>query len=99
MEIRKLCKGDDLFSVSRVYEESWRAAYRGSLPQGYLDSLPTGKWVPYLEQAGRESLLLLDGEIIVGTASCCASRFPELPGWGEIVSIYLLPEYWGKGYG
>ena len=85
MEIRKLCKGDDLFSVSRVYEESWRAAYRGSLPQGYLDCLPTGKWVPYLEQAGRESLLLLDGEIIVGTASCCASRFPELPGWGEIV--------------
>ena len=99
MEIRKLCKGDDLFSVSRVYEESWRAAYRGSLPQGYLDCLPTGKWVPYLEQAGRESLLLRDGEIIVGTASCCASRFPELPGWGEIVSIYLLPEYWGKGYG
>ena len=99
MEIRKLRDGDDLFAVSRVYEESWRGAYRGLLPQDYLDSLPAGKWVPYLEQAGRESLLLLDGEKIVGTASCCASRFPELSGWGEIVSLYLLPEYWGKGYG
>ena len=99
MEIRKLRNGDDLFAVSRVYEESWRGAYRGLLPQTYLDGIPTGKWVPYLEQAGQESLLLLDGEKIVGTASCCASRLPELSGWGEIVSLYLLPEYWGKGYG
>lgn len=22
-----------------------------------------------------------------------------MEGWGEIVSIYLLPEYWGKGCG
>lgn len=99
MEIRKLRPGDDLFAVSRVYEEGWRAAYRGLLPQDYLDSIPAGKWVPYLEQAGRESLLLLKGEKIVGTASCCASRMPELAGWGEIVSLYLLPEYWGNSWG
>lgn len=99
MEIRKLRNGDDLFAVSRVYEESWRGAYRGLLPQAYLDGIPAGKWVPYLEQAGRESLLLLDGEKIVGTANCCASRFPELSDWREIVSLYLLPEYWGKCYG
>ena len=99
MEIRKLRGGDDLFAVSRVYEESWRAAYRGILPQAYLDSIPAGKWVPYLEQAGRTTLLLLDGEKFVGTASCCPSRISALSGWGEIVSLYLLPEYWGKGCG
>lgn len=99
MEIRKLRDGDDLFAVSRVYEESWRAAYRGLLPQAYLDGIPVGKWVPYLERAGRESLLLLDGERIVGAASCSASRMPEFSGWGEIISLYLLPEYWGKGCG
>ena len=99
MQIRKLRPGDDLFAVSRVYEESWREAYRGLLPQEYLNSIPLGKWVPYLEQAGRESLLLLKGEKIVGTASCCASRTPELAGWGEIVFLYLLPEYWGNGWG
>lgn len=99
MEIRKLRAGDDLFAVSRVYEESWRMAYRGLLPQEYLDALPAGNWVPFLEQAGRESLLLLDGDDIVGAAGCCAGRVPELSGWGEIASIYLLPEYWGKGWG
>ena len=91
MEIRKLQAGDDLFAVSRVY--------RGLLPQAYLDGIPAGNWVPYLEQAGRESLLLLDEGEIIGTASCCAGRVPELSDWGEIVSIYLLPEYWGKGCG
>ena len=96
MEIKKLRNGDDLFAVSQVYRESWRAAYRGMLPQEYLDSIPAGKWVPYLEQAGRESLIMLDGDKIIGTTSYCASRVPELAGWGEIISIYLLPEYWGR---
>ena len=32
MEVRKLRPGDDLFAVSRVYEEDWREAYRGLLP-------------------------------------------------------------------
>lgn len=27
------------------------------------------------------------------------ARDPSLPDWGEIVSIYLLPEHFGKGYG
>lgn len=99
MEIRRLRSGDDLFAVSRVYEESWRAAYRGLLPQTYLDGIPAGKWIPYLEQTGRESLLLLDGNKIAGVAGYSAGRVPELASWGEIISIYLLPEYWGKGGG
>ena len=24
---------------------------------------------------------------------------PERSGWGEIASIYFLPEYWGQGWG
>lgn len=29
----------------------------------------------------------------------CRARFPEFDGFGEIVAIYFLPEYMGKGYG
>ena len=99
MEIRNLRMGDDLLSVSRVYAESWKSAYHGLLPQDYLDNLSIGRWVPNLKQPGRNSLILLDDVKIVGAASYCSSRVPELAGWGEIISIYLLPEYWGKGYG
>lgn len=99
MEIRKLGDSDDFLAVSRVYEESWRAAYHGLLPQEYLDRIPIGQWIPYLKRPGRESLILLDGSKIIGAVSCSASRTPELSGWGEIHSLYLLPEYWGKGCG
>ena len=37
MEIRLLTAADDLYAVSRVYEESWRCAYRGLVPQDYLE--------------------------------------------------------------
>lgn len=42
---------------------------------------------------------MLEGNEIIGTSSFCESRFPEFQGMGEIISIYLLPQYIGKGYG
>ena len=99
MRIRHMAPGDDKLSVSRIYEESWRAAYRGILPQDYLDSIPAGRWVPYLEQARRHVLLLEAGPCLAGVASCAASRDPSLPEHGELVSLYLLPAYQGRGYG
>ena len=35
----------------------------------------------------------------VGCVAYGKSRDKSLPYWGEIVSIYLLPEYFGRGYG
>jgi len=42
--------------------------------------------------------MLNEGRII-GTSSYGKARFQDLNGYGEIISIYLLPKYWGKGYG
>ena len=44
MEIRPLRNTDDRFAVSRIYEESWKFAYKGMVPQAYLDSIPAGRW-------------------------------------------------------
>jgi len=41
----------------------------------------------------------LRGGRFIGTGSFCESRFEQFQGWGEIVSIYLLPDHMGKGYG
>lgn len=38
-------------------------------------------------------------EEIIGTSSCCRSRSPEFSDFGEIISIYLLPQHIGRGYG
>ena len=36
---------------------------------------------------------------LIGTAAFCRSRWAQYPDYGEIVSIYFLPDCIGKGYG
>lgn len=99
MEIRELRETDDRLAVSRIYEESWKFAYQGIIPQTYLDSIPAGLWAANLDQGGRRSLVLEEGGRLLGTSSVGLSRWPDYPGLGEVVSLYLLPEYIGRGYG
>lgn len=99
MEIRLISENDDKYKVSRVYEESWKYAYKGIIPQSYLDSIPEGRWVNNCNKQGIYHLIMLDNDSIIGTSSYCKSRFQDTDGFGEIISIYLLPEYIGKGFG
>jgi GNAT superfamily N-acetyltransferase len=99
MEIMKALSAEDAPEISRVYARSWKAAYRGIVPQEYLDTLPEDKWTAVLTESGWQSYSLkLDGEY-AGTASVCHAREEAMSGWGELVSIYLVPEYFGKGLG
>ncbi len=99
MEIRYMVPADDRRMISKVYEESWKGAYKGIIPQDYLDSIPEGRWALGLDNQGWKTLVCIDNGGIVGTSSFCPSRFEQFQGWGEIISIYLLPEHTGKGYG
>lgn len=99
MEVRYMSPADDRVEISKIYEESWKFAYRGILPQNYLDSISQGRWVSNLDEQGRKTLVCIDEGRMVGVCSFCKSRLERLQGWGEIISIYLFPEYIGKGYG
>ena len=99
MLVRKVISGDDIGAICDIYCHSWRAAYRGSVPQDYLDALDGSRWRPALENSGFESYVVMDGEAYAGTSIICPSRDEKMQGWGEIVAMYLLPEYFGKGYG
>ncbi len=92
MEVRYIIPADDRRMISKVYEESWKSAYKGIIPQEYLDSIPEGRWVPNLDKQGWRTLVCIDNGKIVGTSSFCKSRFEQFQGWGEIISIYLLPD-------
>ena len=99
MEIRYITKSDDRTAISKVYEESWKYAYKGIIPQDYLDSIPKGQWASHIEQADRKNLVMVQDEMIIGTSGFDKSRMEEMNGFGEIISLYFLPEYMGKGYG
>lgn len=97
--VRELTPQDDFQEVGCVYVKSWQSAYQGILPQRFLDKLTQDRWTGALRADPSASLgLYLDGRLI-GTSYVCFAREPGREGYGEIVSIYLLPEHAGRGYG
>ncbi|MDE6530624.1 MAG: GNAT family N-acetyltransferase [Lachnospiraceae bacterium] len=99
MEIRHIQKSDDRLAISRIYEESWKFAYKDIIPESYLESIPAGCWASNIEKEGMNTLVLIEDGMFIGTSSYCKSRFSDFSDLGEIVSIYFLPQYIGKGYG
>ena len=98
-EIRYLSEADDRYEISSIYEKSWKTAYRGIVPGEFLDSIPEGRWASKVDTPEWKTLVFACNSKLVGTCSFCASRFEEFRGYGEIISIYFLPEFTGKGYG
>lgn len=60
MEIRYITKNDNPLEISKIYESSWKYAYKGIIPQDYLDSIPTGQWANSINKVGLNSLVLTD---------------------------------------
>ena len=99
LTVRRISPEDNRLAISNIYEQSWKTAYSGIVPQDYLDAIPQGRWASKIDTPGWRTLVCeLDGKLI-GTSSVSRSRFEEYPEEGEIISIYLLPEYMHKGYG
>lgn len=98
----------DAAQIATVHVRSWQGAYRGLLPQEYLDRLDlaqrTAMWARALERAGpaRGGFLVAGaGEALTGFANFGPARDEaERPGGvGEVYTIYVLPDSWGQGTG
>lgn len=99
MEIRKVTQADDFDAISRIYSLSWKTAYKGIVPQQYLDGLSETRWSDMLASDSWDSLVVVVDGKYIGTSSFCPARDEFMYGSGEIISIYLLPDYFGRGYG
>jgi ribosomal protein S18 acetylase RimI-like enzyme len=104
----RAARGTDAAQIAVVHVQSWQGAYRGLLPQPYLDGLDpaqrVGRWERLLAEAGvgRTGVLVAeDGGALLGFASYSPSRDRDAnPGRvGEVSAIYLLPNAWGQGVG
>src|SRR5665647_2534594 len=97
----------DAPAVARVHVASWRQAYRGLLPQVYLDSLSvktrTTTWAKAFSQLPDQASTTLVGELegqIVGFACVGPSRDDDTDrATGELWGLYLDPAPWGVGHG
>jgi ribosomal protein S18 acetylase RimI-like enzyme len=98
----------DAAQIAVVHVRSWQGAYRGLLPQAYLDGLDpaqrVGRWERSLAEAdvGRTGILVADVDgALLGFVGYSPSRDGDADSdrVGEIGAIYLLPSAWGKGVG
>lgn len=94
---------EDAGLISHIYASSWRKSYRELINPDYLDRLPDEYWVPSLRSwlsSGRlEALLIYEDKQPLGCACYGRGRDEDHGDWGEIVSIYMAPEWVGQGYG
>lgn len=99
MEIRNITDNDDFAAIRKIYENSWKYAYKDIIPMEWMESRPKEKWGGNINRNGRTEIIALCDSKIVGTASFGTSRWERFKDYGEIVTIYLLPEYIGQGIG
>ncbi len=98
---------EDADAIGRIHVESWQHAYRGQLPQDFLDSLSTtrrvGFWRSQLQEPQDERRCwVADNEgVAIGFAATGPPADDDLdPGTHhELYAIYLDPSVWRHGIG
>ena len=94
---------DDAEAIERIRVETWRATYRGLLPDGLIDQLQ-----PNVERRRERLRSTLPGELnfvaeehaeVVGYALAGPERTHDSEYSGEVYAIYVLPSAQGKGHG
>ena len=88
----------DAAAIGRVYCEGWKAAYRGLMPDFFLNALTPQNCAPKPDHIAPDRRLVaeVDGDV-VGTVTFGKGR--ENASLAEIQSIYVLPDHWSKGQG
>jgi GNAT superfamily N-acetyltransferase len=97
---------DDARAVAEVHVGSWRHAYRGMLPDEYLERLSVEQreamWLAAFSdpEDSTGAFVAEDDGRIVGFASFGPARDEDAPpGTGEVPAIYVEPSVLGTGVG
>ncbi len=95
---------DDALAVATAHARGWQVAYKGIVPQEYLDAINIeqrlGQWRGYLEaDTPTDYVAEVDGEV-VGFANVGVFRDdPDDHAAGELWAMYVNPDAWGAGAG
>ncbi len=94
----------DARQIATIHVRTWRLAYRGIIPDEFLDSLSIDEREAVWQQdllVGHPKVWVAEyGEGVLGWISAARSRDADATGsTGEIWAVYVEPEHWRKGIG
>lgn len=106
VDFRSAEPGDEV-AIAEVHVLTWQVAYRGMIPDAFLDGLSvsqrTDNWrriINELDPPATGALVALIGPEVVGFVHFCPSRDGDAdPNVGEVTAIYVQPAHWSKGIG
>lgn len=103
MVILREATAADAGLISRIIAATWREAYQGLIDDAYLARLPEEYWLPSLRtwlDSGRMYGFIAEADgFPVGAVIYGRGRDSGFVDWGEIASLYVLPEASGRGIG
>ncbi len=90
--------------IAALHTASWRHAYRGILPDSYLDGAIAAErlelWKKRLSPSGRNRRLILLAEASRGLAGFVCLLLDEEPEWGACLdNLHVRPDIHGRGLG
>ena len=97
-------KLDDARAVAEVQVAAWYAAYRGIIPDDYLQSLSVERraliWRQSIEKGTPDLWIAADGPEVLGWIAFGQSRDSDKPSLvGEVWALYVSPPHWSRGIG
>lgn len=103
MEVRRVAR-EELRVAHEVRLATWRVAYRGIVPDAFLDTLELldedlARFEARFDAGEGRTFGACEDGALVGMAVAGASRDEDRPGEQELYALYVLPSHWGSGAG
>jgi len=95
---------DDAEAIATVHVESWRAAYRGHIPDRILNELKIGErtndWKTWLDLPDLSAFLAIKTSSVCGFCTLTLSVDEDArQAVAEIPAFYVHPAWWRQGLG
>lgn len=97
--IKRMETDEEIKGKAFVHFQSWQEAYSGIVKQAYLDERTIEKCEEMTLNTMDTTIIAKDGERVIGFVQYGKYNYDDLEDAGEIIALYVLADYYGKGIG